>query len=73
MKIKNIDQYEGPSLLEILKTCIREPKLQQYIPCVDAEILRRFSAFDHNTEIFSGYGVTPKTDKTFEDFKKEYL
>ncbi len=73
MKIKNIDQYEGPSLLEILKICIIEPKLQQYIPCIEAEILRRFSAFDHNTKIFSKFGVTPETNKTFKDFKKEYL
>ncbi len=73
MKIQNIDQYEGPSLLRIYKTCILDPKLYQYVPQIDAEILRRFSAFDHNTKIFSKFGVTPETNKTFEDFKKEYL
>ena len=73
MKIKNIEHYEGTSLLEILKTCLNEPRLHQYILCVDTEILRRFNAFDHNTKIFSKFGVTSETNKTFKDFKREYL
>jgi hypothetical protein len=69
--LKNIKSYQSHALLEMLKICVAQKKLERFIPEIEQEILSRFGAHEINAKHFSKFGITPELTKTLEDFLKE--